>query len=134
MTYHSEIVICVFCKGEGFQSRHEVTDYHRDVVKWICGHCDGAGRRRKITRVRKIKVALGALKITLRFFEQSSAFEISEVVCRGVDTLGELWAAEHNVRKFPANWGALGELRECTEMAEYGDLFCGPLDMIDKLR
>ena len=73
MTYHSEIVICVFCKGEGFQSRHEVTDYHRDVVKWICGHCDGAGRRRKITRVRKIKVALGALKITLRFFEQSSA-------------------------------------------------------------
>ena len=40
-----------------------------------------------------------------------SDFSIGEVVsgtARGVDTLGELWAAEHNVRKFPANWGRFG--------------------------
>ena len=81
---------------------------------------------------------------------ESSAFEISEVVCgeaRGVDTLGELWAAEHNVpvRKFPANWGRFGRaagMYRNAEMAEYGDggLILwdgesrGTLDMIDKLR
>ena len=50
MKYSSE-----YCKG--FQSRHEVTDYHRgeyDVVKWVCKHCDGAGRRRKITKYEKL--------------------------------------------------------------------------------
>ena len=59
--YHIEIVICEFCEGEGFQSRHEITDYHRgeyDIVKWECGPCNGAGRRRKITRVEYEKLIL----------------------------------------------------------------------------
>ncbi len=59
MKYHSEIVICEYCKGEGFQSRHEVTNYHKgeyDVVKWVCTHCEGAGRLRKITRVEYEKL------------------------------------------------------------------------------
>ena len=49
--------------------------------------------------------------VALRRAIAQSDFSIGEVVCgtaRGVDTLGELWAAEHNVRKFPANWGRFG--------------------------
>ena len=52
LKYKSEIVICEFCNGEGFQSRHEITDYHRgeyDVVTWECSHCDGKGRLKKRT-------------------------------------------------------------------------------------
>ena len=88
--------------------------------------------------------------VALRRAIAQSDFSIGEVVCgtaRGVDTLGELWAAEHNVpvRKFPANWGRFGRaagMYRNAEMAEYGDggLILwdgesrGTLDMIDKLR
>lgn len=59
----------------------------------------------------------------------SSRFEITEVVsgtARGVDTLGERWAAENNVpvKRFPANWSAHGKaagpMRNQT-MADYAD-------------
>lgn len=60
---------------------------------------------------------------------KAADFQIDEVVsggCRGVDFMGERWAAEHDlpVRQFVADWvthGRMaGELRN-REMAEYAD-------------
>lgn len=60
---------------------------------------------------------------------EHSGWDITEVVsggCRGVDVLGEEWAAEHNipVRTFAADWARYGreagEFRN-REMAEYAD-------------
>ncbi|SDH46151.1 DUF2493 domain-containing protein [Roseospirillum parvum] len=59
----------------------------------------------------------------------ASGFEITEVYsggCRGVDAMGERWAAENNIplRQFPADWAAhgriAGELRN-REMARAAD-------------
>lgn len=58
---------------------------------------------------------------------RNSQFDITEVVsgtARGVDQMGERWAAENNipVKRFPANWNEYGKkagyLRN-KEMAEY---------------
>lgn len=58
-----------------------------------------------------------------------TAWCITEVVsggARGLDTLGERWAAEHQVpvKRFPADWSkhklAAGPIRN-RQMAEYGD-------------
>lgn len=58
-----------------------------------------------------------------------ASFGVSEVVCgmaSGVDTLGWLWAKEHDipVKEFPANWSKYGKragyLRN-QEMANYAD-------------
>jgi len=59
----------------------------------------------------------------------ASGFEITEVVsgtARGVDRLGELWAARHGVpvTRFPADWGAYGKQAgfvRNADMAEYAD-------------
>ena len=60
---------------------------------------------------------------------RDSGFEITEVVsgcARGVDSLGESWAATHgiSVKKFPAKWEENGKkagyLRNI-EMAKYAD-------------
>lgn len=65
-------------------------------------------------------------RLVLRAIEKSG-FSPTEVVCgkaKGVDTLGERWAKEHNVpiRYFPADWKthgrAAGPIRN-REMAEY---------------
>lgn len=76
-----------------------------------------------------------------------SGFPVAEIVsgtARGVDQLGEKWAAEHGipVEHFPANWDihgrAAGPIRN-EEMAEYADALVaihvnesrGTADMID---
>jgi hypothetical protein len=76
-----------------------------------------------------------------------SGFPVAEVVsgtARGVDQLGEEWAAEHSipVERFPADWDthgrAAGPIRN-EEMAEYADALVaihvnesrGTADMID---
>lgn len=60
---------------------------------------------------------------------KASGFTITEVVCggaRGVDTLGQNWAKQHNipVKMFPADWKmhgkAAGPIRNA-EMAKYGE-------------
>ncbi len=60
---------------------------------------------------------------------KKSGFKITEVVsgkARGVDTLGEKWAKEHNIpiKKFPADWEkygrSAGPIRN-QEMAKYAD-------------
>lgn len=52
--------------------------------------------------------------------------EITEVVCGGAGSLGELWALAHQipVKYFPAQWELYGNAAEPirnAEMAEYGD-------------
>lgn len=80
----------------------------------------------------------------------ASDFAITEVVsggARGVDTLGERWATEQDVKLtlFPANWGKFGKaagMYRNAEMASYADGLIalwdgesrGTLDMIDKMR
>jgi len=57
-----------------------------------------------------------------------SGFEITEVVsgtARGVDRLGELWAAQHNVpiKRFPADWsiGKSAGYKRNEQMADYAE-------------
>ncbi len=52
--HHHEIVICEFCKGEGFTTSHNITDYHKneyEVIKHGCGWCNNTGRRFKKTTI-----------------------------------------------------------------------------------
>lgn len=82
--------------------------------------------------------------------EQQVDWEISEVVsggCRGMDTLGEEWADEHDIEctVFEADWdehgNAAGPIRN-GEMAEYADALIairdgdstGTIDMLSKAR
>jgi DnaJ-class molecular chaperone len=49
-TYEYQIVICNHCEGRGYQTRHEITNYHKgeyDVISEECPHCNGKGRLRK---------------------------------------------------------------------------------------
>jgi hypothetical protein len=62
-----------------------------------------------------------------------SGFEITEVVsgcCKGIDILGERWAAEHNisVKRFPADWEQFGKaagMIRNKQMAKYVGLTGG---------
>lgn len=58
-----------------------------------------------------------------------SGFEITEVVsgtARGVDRLGEFWAAQHNIpiKRFPADWNTYGKsagYKRNEQMADYAE-------------
>lgn len=79
-----------------------------------------------------------------------SSFKITEVVsgcARGVDTLGEEFAATLNipVKKFPADWNTWGKaagFKRNQEMADYADALIaiwdgesrGTMDMIEKAK
>ena len=54
MAKYYKIIICKNCEGNGYKTRHNITDYHRneyDVEKFVCGHCGGKGRIREITEI-----------------------------------------------------------------------------------
>ena len=43
----SSIEICARCRGHGYTTREEITDYHRnegDIIKTECRKCEGSGR------------------------------------------------------------------------------------------
>jgi hypothetical protein len=72
----------------------------------------------------------------LRETIERSGYHITEVVsgtARGVDRMGERWAAEHNipVKKFPADWSKHGKkagfIRN-QEMVNYADALVGIWD------
>jgi RecJ-like exonuclease len=56
VTQHKTLISCQPCKGTGFTSREELTDYHRSEYKTVfsqCERCSGDGRVVEITnRIR----------------------------------------------------------------------------------
>jgi hypothetical protein len=71
-----------------------------------------------------------------KFGDEFFELNISEIVsggARGVDTLGERYAQEHNipVKKFPADWEKYGRgagHRRNTQMAKYSDVLIAVME------
>lgn len=60
----NKVVLCDRCKGYGFQTKEECTDYHKgeyETSRWPCRHCEGDGRMIKSTE--HISLNLGNDKV-----------------------------------------------------------------------
>ena len=67
MAYHYENVVCPKCKGDGYITTHEYTNYHKgdyDVHFHECRGCNGLGVVKKITTItyEKLRRPQGILR------------------------------------------------------------------------